>query len=629
METNDMPHGGLRRGDWLTLLVGGVHGVLYFMAMRQTRDALLCSLLLPIPLYLARKNGRNAWLGYVLWSALLLTLDFGIWYFGNRLNPFYDRSRAELVFYGMLGALMVLPNFLSWTEEGRAFPEWRYTYALFSKAFFSVVVTFVFLMLLLACCLTGAALVIEAGLRLDLYKLFRIPALKEILLFAVFAVLFRWVSRQNRLLEVLNHYILMVFSWLLLPLLFFVILFVATLLAGLAGLQLHGIGSVVLLSVYLGVFFCVFAAWQSGEVRLDDGSVHARKPFARPVRFFAMAGIVLLPVLSPVMVYTIGLRVYQYGWTLDRCFSMMAAVMFGLWSLAWAAAILRKREGWALSYTRINRIAFPLIGIVLILSVSPLCDMRRVVLRLRMDRFYSMKWYVPREGMREFDWQYIGGNLGSYGMNELLFLNTAEGRAYFAERTGMDTLQVDEVSSAISGAVDRFGKRNERVTQTEAEIAAARAEELVKLKARLEALPVYGGTIDAARMEQIVRIGDRAFEKRYADADQVYRVKFDPDDFFFFEDMNGDGTPELLARIGSAHYLIGRESVYRLEEFAPTGSYSTEWPKSPGAIVSDGEHRVVPVPWKMIVIRDKALHVKPQDYSKLEFERQEAQRAIQ
>jgi hypothetical protein len=160
----------------------------------------------------------------------------------------------------------------------------------------------------------------------------------------------------------------------------FILIFVAALPMGVERLWRRGFASNIILGVFLAAGLCVFAAWQSGLT--SDG--HPREPFFRPVNVLVRISLIPLPILCPLLLYTIGLRIGQYGLTVDRAISYALALAFGLWSLAWAFFLVRRWGIWPVFYGKVNRIAFPALGALLIIISSPICDVRWLVLRERL-----------------------------------------------------------------------------------------------------------------------------------------------------------------------------------------------------------------------------------------------------
>jgi hypothetical protein len=316
------------------------------------------------------------------------------------------------------GALLLLPNFVSWIDgDGAkdALPEWPVSFRHYSRIFFAAAIALLFLLAFLSVSAMGASLItmVNRGFRPMFFWLSKRFA---ILAAAAFGCAFYWTASSRKLLDVLERYVLAVFSWILPLVSAFILFFIAALPLGIERLWRSGFNSGIILGLYLAAGFCSYAAWQGGERGVkNDGS--PRMPFLKPIDVFTRASLVVLPLLCPILIYTIGRRVSQYGWTADRAVSMTLSVLFGLYSAAWAFFLIKRWKEWPSCYAKVNRIALPAIAVTLILLSSPLCDVRRIVLHARLEMLAAM--LEDGNGFADFDWRYVARNLGSYGVSAM------------------------------------------------------------------------------------------------------------------------------------------------------------------------------------------------------------------
>ena len=118
----------------------------------------------------------------------------------------------------------------------------------------------------------------------------------------------------------------------LLPLvLVIVVVFLCTLpVVGLQPLWDTGNGTAILLALNAVALVLVNAVYQAGR----------DAPYGPLVHRLMSVGIALLPLVSALAVYGVALRVAQYGWTVERCWALTAAVLFALLSVGYAAAVV-------------------------------------------------------------------------------------------------------------------------------------------------------------------------------------------------------------------------------------------------------------------------------------------------
>jgi hypothetical protein len=591
-------------GMFVTICAGLTQGiVVYLMSESSLRwHWYITASLLPLPFYMAKGTSKRALLALILWAAILMLLDGGQVLFGNP----YVRWRGDFAFIAIayIGALLTLPNFVSWIDGDGAFPEWQTSFRHFSRMLFAAVIAVFFLLLF------SGVLAISAGLAGIIGGGFRyigrwFSRCFVILACAAWGAAFRWSAGAARLSEVFERYVLTLFSSLLPFLSVFTLVFVAALPLGIERLWRRGFDSGVVLSIFLVSGLCAFAGWQGGVG--DDG--RPREPFFRPVNILVKAALVALPIFCPLLVYTIGLRVGQYGWTTDRVIGIVLAVSFGLWSLAWAFFLVRRWETWPIFYGRVNRIAFPTVGIALILIASPLCDARRMVVYKRLE------WL--RESIRagkytdDFDWRYVARELGIYGVDALEAL-AMSGGAGFNERFGPfgNDSQAEKIRDKMTAALDSVKKEKESLGRP-ADLSGTNrraASEDFMLNARTA--PVFGGELSPDDRERLARLLPEKLV--------VSRANYGGGGigFFYLADMNGDGGKEVLLGLRDDIYLLAGGRAFLLRRGTVTRKNGLNADNK--TVISNDEQRVIRNQWGMLQLNDRVFFVDPSDAREIE-----------
>jgi hypothetical protein len=138
-------------------------------------------------------------------------------------------------------------------------------------------------------------------------------------------------------------------------------------------------GSVLLLADALFVVL-INAAWQNGET----GSA-----VPRVVRASARVAALLLVPLTVLAVYALGLRVHEYGWTIDRIHAAACLLVASCYAIGYAQAAVRR--GWLDSIARVNIATAFVVLATLLLVFSPLLDPARLSVNDQVGRLLSGK----------------------------------------------------------------------------------------------------------------------------------------------------------------------------------------------------------------------------------------------
>lgn len=160
----------------------------------------------------------------------------------------------------------------------------------------------------------------------------------------------------------------------------------------------------VLLGVAVVLVVLINAAFQNGEVATV---------IARAVRISARVAALLLSPIAAIAVYSLGLRVQEYGWTTDRIFAASLLLVASCYALgyAWAAC---SRESWLAPIAGVNVATAFVILAVLLALFTPLADPARLSVASQLARFDS-----GRMGADKLDFDYLRFEGGRYGQAAL------------------------------------------------------------------------------------------------------------------------------------------------------------------------------------------------------------------
>ena len=252
-------------------------------------------------------------------------------------------------------------------------------------------------------------LLVTAGLLFDIVGLDQIPflifnPLIAVPLSSLTIAISISVAIKHPGIDSLGRWILSVLAWLL-P--FFSVLSMIFLLclpySGLKTLWSTGQASTLMLLLQFGTLILTNAAW------LDGSKPAFKSPF---VNFLANFSLICLPFYFILCVYSVGLRIQQYGLSTDRIQAMFLVVVTGIWGLGYAGAILLGR--WPRAIGKVNMISVLFMAVIVTLMNSPILDPARLAAFNQAGRLQSGKISPD-----EFDYIYTRFHLGRYG-NQVL-----------------------------------------------------------------------------------------------------------------------------------------------------------------------------------------------------------------
>lgn len=259
-------------------------------------------------------------------------------------------------------------------------------------------------------------LLVTAGLLFDIVGLDSVPyiifnPIIAVPLTSVTIAISTSVAIKHPGIDSLGRWILSVLGWLL-P--FFSLLSLIFILclpySGLQTLWSTGQASTLMLLLQFGTIILTNAAW------LDGNKVAFR---TRIIDLFARVSLLCLPVYFGLCLYSLGLRVAQYGLSTDRVQAFFFVIVMGFWGIGYAGAVLLRK--WPSSIGKVNSASIIFMIILITAMNSPILDPYRLAAFNQMHRLQSGE--IQPE---EFDYIYTRFNLGRYGNQVLNELSQSE-----------------------------------------------------------------------------------------------------------------------------------------------------------------------------------------------------------
>ncbi|MCL1941249.1 MAG: DUF4153 domain-containing protein [Synergistaceae bacterium] len=212
-------------------------------------------------------------------------------------------------------------------------------------------------------------------------------------------------------IDSVGRWILSILAWLLPPFAVVSILFICYLpFSGLKPLLDTGQASTLMLLLQISLICLANAAWLDGS----------RVPFAISINVAAKAGLLTLPFYSALCIYSLSLRIRQYGWSVDRIEAAAMLLIIGAWGIGYAAMIIAKK--WPKTIGNVNFVVILIFCALITLMNTPVLDTRRLTANNQVARLKdgSIKPF-------DFDFRYMRFNLGRYGYEALLSLKELKG----------------------------------------------------------------------------------------------------------------------------------------------------------------------------------------------------------
>ncbi|HCV96294.1 MAG TPA: DUF4153 domain-containing protein [Stenotrophomonas sp.] len=335
-----------------------------------------------VALTLVELRDRRLWLHAALASVLVLGLASWIgWNFSGQPDGPHQGSLLMPFSISMGIAVFVsLPWWQFRLQEG----HWRASYAaLFERAWQNG------LTLALALAFTGLTwllLWLWAALfeLLDIHffgELFREDAFIALATGTLFGFGVLIGRTQHRAIQMIRLVVFAVGRGLLPLLAFIAVIFVLSLpFTGLEPLWRTRSATHLLLTLALLLVVFVNAVYQHDS---------AQPPYPVWLRRLAEAGLLALPVYAGLALYAMGLRIGQYGWTLERFWGLLVALLVAGYALGYALAVLRPRGYWLQRIEPANRWMCWLVLAAAVLANSPLVDPIRISVNSQVARIQA------------------------------------------------------------------------------------------------------------------------------------------------------------------------------------------------------------------------------------------------
>ncbi|MBD8636452.1 DUF4153 domain-containing protein [Stenotrophomonas sp. CFBP 13725] len=112
-------------------------------------------------------------------------------------------------------------------------------------------------------------------------------------------------------------------------------------------------------------------------------------PYPAWLRRLVEASLLALPVLAALALYATCLRITQYGWTLDRFWAVLIAVVVIGYALGYGWAAVHRRGRWLQGLEPVNRVMCWVVLGAALLSSSPLLDPARITVASQRARLLA------------------------------------------------------------------------------------------------------------------------------------------------------------------------------------------------------------------------------------------------
>ncbi len=387
-----------------------LQGLLLGVYASAKSGALLCMpltiiVLLPFVFWLSQEYwGRRLRLLLLCMTIILLILYlYRLWslYVPNGSFYFVPSQKADLI-RAIMAVFLIIPYFqcrmASWS--------WEIPYG---EIFFQVCRNLFLLLQSFVVISVFWGLMVTAGLLFDILGLTDIPfimfnPLVAMPLSSLVIALSISVALRFPGIDSLSRWILSVLAWLLPPFSILSLIFITCLpFAGLKMLWSTGLASTLMLLLQGGTIILANAAWLDGTKEVFSNII---------IRIFAEIAILLLPIYTVICLYSIGIRIQQYGLSTDRIQALFLAVSAGIFGIGYAGCVILGK--WGREIGRVNKICVVLISVIVIAMNSPVADPYRLAANNQLSRLKSGEISPD-----DFDYIYTRFNLGRYGNNIL------------------------------------------------------------------------------------------------------------------------------------------------------------------------------------------------------------------
>lgn len=277
----------------------------------------------------------------------------------------------------------------------------------------------------------------------SLFMLIKLDVLRELLQkswFAIpvtafgFACAMHMTDVHPAIVRGIRSLLLVLLSWILPVTTLIVAGFLLSLpLTGLQPLWATKSATAVLLGAAATLIILINSAFQNGEVS---------SAIARVVRFSVkLAALALVPIVA-IAIYSLGLRVHEYGWTTDRIIAAACLLVAGSYAGGYAVAAFQK-SSWMHAIAPTNVAAAYLVLLVLLALFSPLADPARLSVNHQLARLQA-----GRIAVNDFDFEYLRFEGVRFGREALDRLKN--------ETRGADAAAIREKAQRAIAMTQRF-----------------------------------------------------------------------------------------------------------------------------------------------------------------------------
>ena len=207
---------------------------------------------------------------------------------------------------------------------------------------------------------------------------------------------------QHRAVRIARQVLFAIFTGLLPLLAFIAVLFVASLpFTGLEPLWEMRSATVTLASVVALLVAFTNSVLQDGE---------GERPYPGWLRRLVDAGLLLLPVYVLLALYALWLRIAQHGWTSDRVWAVLLAVVVAGYAFGYAWAVLRGRGAWLGRIRPVNQVMSLAVVALVVLANTPALDPHRIAVGSQLQRLAD-----GRTAIDDFDLAWLRHSSGRRG----------------------------------------------------------------------------------------------------------------------------------------------------------------------------------------------------------------------
>jgi len=124
----------------------------------------------------------------------------------------------------------------------------------------------------------------------------------------------------------------------------------------------------------------VNAVWQDGM---------GVKPYPRALQWLIDAALILSPIYAALASYALALRIGQYGWTDQRFWAVLVAVVLACHAVGYMVTALRVMGQWLAWLPRVNVALAGVVVLLAILANSPVLDPYRITVASQIARLHN------------------------------------------------------------------------------------------------------------------------------------------------------------------------------------------------------------------------------------------------